>query len=64
MQNRTKIDRILKLPEVVEITSLSKSTIYEYLKTGEFPKQVKLTKKSVGWRESEIIAFLDSRVAV
>ena len=56
-----KIDRILRLPEVMELTSVKKSTIYNYLKTGDFPSQVKLTKKSVGWRESTIIEWINSR---
>jgi len=64
MQQYKKIDRILKLPEVVEVTHISKSTIYELLKTNEFPAQIRLTKRSVGWRESDIVNFINSRSKV
>jgi len=50
-------DKMLKLPEVMEITGLKKSTIYANIKEGTFPKQVKLTKRSVRWRESDIVNF-------
>jgi len=57
-------NRILRLPEVLAMTGLSRTTVYQYMKDGEFPKQVQLTKRSVGWRLKEIQAFLDSRLMV
>jgi len=52
MENKTH--RILRLKEVQLLTALSRSTIYEYMKLGKFPKAVKLGTHSVGWVESEI----------
>ena len=46
--------RILKLKEVCSIVGLKPSTIYKLMSSGEFPKQIKLTAKSVGWANSEI----------
>lgn len=54
-------NRILRLPEVIKITGLPRSTIYLYIEKGEFPKQVQLTKRSVGWRSKEVQEFIDSR---
>ena len=35
-------NRILRLPEVLALTGLSKSTIYRLMPVGEFPQSVKL----------------------
>lgn len=39
--------RLIKLKEVIEKTSLGRSTIYEFMIKGTFPKQVSLGAKSV-----------------
>lgn len=54
-------DKILRRPDVEDITGLGRSTIYDWMKKGEFPKPVKLGSRAVGWRESDIVAWLESR---
>ncbi|MGS2724648.1 helix-turn-helix transcriptional regulator [Porticoccus sp. GXU_MW_L64] len=54
--------RILRLKDVQQMTGLSRSTIYLEIGKGNFPKQVKLTgSRSVGWHESSIIDWIESR---
>jgi prophage regulatory protein len=55
--------RILRLPQVVEATGETRSTIYKRISEGEFPKPVKLGAKSVGWVEDEIAAYNERRIA-
>ena len=58
------MDRILRIPEVVAITGLSRTTIWRRVKSGDFPPPVRLGSlgtRSIGWRESDIKAWLDSR---
>jgi prophage regulatory protein len=55
--------KILRRKQVQSITGLSRSTIYAEIKAGRFPGQVQLTsKRSVGWLESEVVAFIQGRV--
>ena len=54
-------DRLLRLPEVLRLTGLSRSTVYRKIKAGEFPRPVKLGKRAVGWREFEVIAWINGR---
>ncbi|MFK5949320.1 MAG: AlpA family transcriptional regulator [Methylococcales bacterium] len=54
---------ILRLPDVIKITALSRSAIYDLIAKGNFPKQIKLTSRSSGWIESEVLAWLDDRIA-
>ena len=43
--------RIVRLPEVLARTRLSRSTIYVRLAEGSFPKPVQLGARAVGWIE-------------
>ena len=57
----TNDSRDLPTPEVIAICGLSRSTIYEMIGRGEFPAPVKLGARAVGWRRSDIEAWLASR---
>ena len=54
-------DRILRLPEVVTRVGLKRASIYRYIKDGNFPKSLNLGARSVGWKESQIAAWLEER---
>lgn len=56
-------DRVLKLKEVMEITSLGSSTIYRHMDNGTFPRQIKLGGLRVGWMESDINQWLERRMS-
>lgn len=57
-------DRILRLPEVIQLTGISRSRIYVYMarEIDPFPRSVRLGPNMVGWRSSEIAAWLAARV--
>ena len=55
--------RILRLPEVMARTGLSRSTIYAWRVAGRFPQAVPLGTRCVGWIESEVEAWLRERIA-
>jgi len=56
--------RILRLPQVVDATGETRSTIYKRIAEGEFPRPVKLGAKSVGWVEDEIAAYNEKRITM
>jgi prophage regulatory protein len=47
-------DRILRIRTVLTRTGLSRSTLYRKISDGSFPRQVKISEHSSGWRESAI----------
>ena len=53
--------RILKLPEVMKATALSRSTLYSYIKDNSFPQPVPLGSRAVGWLESEISDWINQK---
>lgn len=54
--------RILRLPLVIARTGLPKSTIYERIGAGTFPRQVSLGAHSVGWIEDEVDSWIAGRI--
>ena len=58
------MERIMRISEVIQVTGLSKTTIWRRVKDEEFPAPVRLGRlatRSVGWRESEVKGWLGSR---
>ena len=49
---------LLKIGDVVAETSLSRPTIYRAIARGEFPAQIRLTPRRVGWAKADIETWL------
>lgn len=58
------MSKIIRKKEVCELTGLSRSTIYDQISAGRFPRQVRLGVRSVGWRLEEIQAWIAARPIV
>ena len=54
---------VLDIGGVIELTTLSQSTIYAMVKKGEFPKQKRIGSHRVVWMRSEVIAWLEEKLA-
>ena len=57
------VQRFLRRPAVEQATGLPRSSIYERMAAGTFPKPVPIGPKAVGWVEAEIIDWQKKRVA-
>ena len=53
---------ILRRRQVEQRTGLSRSTLYQYMKDGCFPKPVPLGPRAVGWLESEVSDWIIMRI--
>lgn len=62
MQIQNNQERILRLKDVMEITQLSRSTIYSRINEGTFPKQISLGGRARGWVSSEVYSWISNRV--
>ena len=49
----------LRLPQILAIIPVSKSTWWEGCRTGRFPKPVKLGPRTTVWRAEDIAAFIN-----
>ena len=55
-------DRLVRLPEVMRLTGLSRSALYRLQDAG-FPQSVRISKHSVAWVFSEVEKWCAARVA-
>jgi len=52
---------IERLHAVKVRTGLSRSTIYKMMNEGKFPASLKLGERAVGWKSSDVTAWIASR---
>tara|TARA_R110000772_G_scaffold111529_1_gene215372 strand:+ start:3933 stop:4118 length:186 start_codon:yes stop_codon:yes gene_type:complete len=56
--------RLIKLKEVMHMTSLARSTVYKYISDGVFPKPVSLGDRAVAWIEEEIESWIEDKISL
>ena len=56
------IEKFLRRDEVIGRVGLSDTTIYNLEIAGKFPRRIVITPRCVAWRESEIQAWIESRI--
>lgn len=61
-ETRRSAQSLLRLPVVKARTGLSRSSIYAMVAAGEFPSQIPIGKRAVGFLESEIDAWISGRI--
>lgn len=57
----TSLDNLIRLPPVLRKTGLSRTTIWRLERKGLFPKHRKLSRRAIGWLESEVQKWIESR---
>jgi len=60
--NEANRPKLLKLPEVTARTGLPRPSVYRGMRDGQFPRPVKIGVRSVAWVESEVDAWIESRI--
>jgi prophage regulatory protein len=58
----TNSTRLLRLPQVCELTGLSRTSIYRAMGAGEFPRSVPLYRRGVAWAADEVEQWIASRL--
>ena len=56
-------DKFLRMPAVEGLTGFRKSTIYEWMRDGRFPKPVRLGARMVAWPETAVLQWVQDRIA-
>jgi len=59
---RVTPERVLRLPQVCNMTGLRRSFVYELQAERRFPQSIKLGARAVGWLEGEIQAWIAARI--
>ena len=53
--------RLLTLRDVLHMTGLSRSAVYELMTQSRFPKPIRIGRRAVRWVEQEMLDFIASR---
>jgi len=53
---------ILRLAAVVKKTGLSRAMLYKLMKNGDFPLNIPISIRSVGWLDSEVEIWMENRL--
>ncbi|MGF1826251.1 AlpA family transcriptional regulator [Vibrio splendidus] len=54
--------RLLRLKEVIQVTGISRSSLYKYLNEGQFPPPISLGARSVAWIDHEVQAWITTKM--
>ena len=54
----------LRMPSVLRLTGLGRSTIYRLMADSKFPRPVKLGERAVAWRRSDVDRWSEERQTV
>ncbi|WP_261158578.1 AlpA family transcriptional regulator [Serratia liquefaciens] len=55
--------RLIRLPDVMSITGLKRSTIYLKMKGGDFPHSIPIGERSVAWVEGEVNKWIENNIS-
>ena len=53
------MDKLIRLPIVMERTSFSNSSVWDAVKKKKFPQPIKVSPRVTVWKESEIQRFIE-----
>ena len=53
--------KLLRMRQVMQMTGLSRMTLYRLERAGHFPNRRRLAENSVAWLESEVAQWIESR---
>ena len=63
MPRQNTAPRFLRISEVLQMTGMGKTFIYDRMRDGTFPKQIQLGSRTVVWNEQEVTKWMADRVA-
>ncbi len=63
MDDHTSLEKFIMLPQVRKIVPYSASHLWRLERAGQFPKRVRLGGNRVAWVQSEVSAWVESKLA-
>jgi prophage regulatory protein len=55
-------DRLLRLPQVEQLTGLRRSALYQRITAGTFPRQVKIGARACAWSENAVREWVNQQI--
>lgn len=61
--SQTQTTRLMRFPEVKQVTGLCRSQVHAMIAEGRFPKQIKLSTRASAWIAEEVYSWVEQRIA-
>ncbi len=61
---KDSLNSVLRMPQVMVVTGLSRTSIWRRLKEGDFPRPIRLGPNAVGWKLRDIELWIETRSVV
>jgi prophage regulatory protein len=58
------IDRLLRLPEVLQLVPVSRSTWFSGVRSGRYPAPVRIGVRAVAWRHRDIRRLVEKGISI
>lgn len=55
-------DRLIRLPEVLRLTGMCRSALYEQMSRGQFPRSIKIGPRAASWSAREVRSWISDRI--
>ena len=55
-------DRLLRLPEVLRLTGMCRSALYDQMARGQFPRSIKIGPRAASWSARDVRGWIAERV--
>jgi prophage regulatory protein len=55
-------DRLIRLPEVLRLTGMCRSALYNQMALGQFPRSIKIGPRATSWSVKEVRVWIAQRV--
>ena len=59
MKEQLPLTGFMRLPQILQLIPVSKSTWWQGCREGRFPKPIKLGPKTTAWRVEDIVALIE-----
>lgn len=56
--------QLIRLPQVMQLTTLSRTEIYRRVKEGTFPAQRRISHKMAVWRKAEVDRWVEQALGL
>lgn len=54
-------DRLIRLPEVLRLTGMCRSALYNQMALGQFPRSIKIGPRAASWSAKEVRVWIAQR---
>lgn len=58
--NFSRDEKLVRMKRVIEMTTLSRTTLWRMVRQGRFPQPVKISRNRVAWREYDVVAWFQT----